>query len=308
MILSVCANTSIDRTAVIPGFAVGKLHRVGRVHVQAGGKGVNVARILNALGLPVLTIGFAGGEMGRWIAQAMRREGLSADFSPIASDSRSCFAVLDTKGLKVTEIDELGPEVSIAEIAKLAALLGKHAGRARMAIFAGSLPPGCPHDTYRKWVDIARKAGATPIVDASGVPLSEALEARPYLIKPNQTEAEDLLGYRLDNNAAISRALDHFGAKAEVVALTLGGRGAAIGTADKRWRVHPPAVKAINTVGCGDAFLAGFVAGMARNLPLEAASRLAVAAGSANATSVGAGTVPAQTIDKLEPDVRITAL
>jgi tagatose 6-phosphate kinase len=309
MILSVCAKFSLDRTMVIPGFQAGKLHRVARVHAQAGGKGINAARLLNSLGVPVLTLGFAGGETGRWIAQALRREGLSADLAPIAGESRSCFAVLDTKALKVTEIDELGPEVSVLELAKLTALISKHASRTRIALFSGSLPPGCPNDTYRKWVELARKAGVvTPIVDASGPALSEALEARPFMIKPNQTEAEDLLGYRLDNNSAISRALDHFGAKAEVVALTLGGRGAAIATAEKRWRVHPPPVKAINTVGCGDAFLAGFVAGLARNLTLEAASRLAVAAGSANATAVGAGTVPAQTVDKLEPEVRITAL
>ncbi|MBM3266629.1 MAG: 1-phosphofructokinase family hexose kinase [Candidatus Sericytochromatia bacterium] len=308
MILAVCANTSLDRTAVIPGFAAGKLHRVGRVHVQAGGKGVNVARCLNALGLPVLTVGFAGGEMGRWIAQAMRREGLSADLIQIAGESRSCFAILDTRGLKVTEVDEEGPEVSLAEVGKLTALLARHAPRARMAVLSGSLPPGCPPDTYRRWVEVARKAGATPVVDAAGPALNEALAARPYLVKPNEAEAEELLGYRLDNNTAISRALDFLAAKADVVALTLGARGAAIAAGDRRWRVNPPAIKAINTVGCGDAFLAGFVAGLVRNLPLEAASRLAVAAGSANATAVGAGTVPAQTIDKLEAEVRLTAL
>lgn len=308
MILAVCANTSLDRSAVVPGFTPGKLHRIGRVHAQPGGKGINVARILKALGLPVLTVGFAGGETGRWIAQGLRREGLSADLAAISGESRSCFAVLDTKGLKVTEIDEEGPEVSIPEVHKLTNLVSRHLGRAKIAIFAGSLPPGCPLDTYRRWVEMARKAGAIALVDAAGAALAEALDARPFLIKPNQTEAEDLLGYRLDTHSAIGRALDHFGAKADVVALTLGERGAALFGEGRKWRVVPPAVKAINTVGCGDAFLAGFVAAMVRTLPLERASRLAVAAGTANATSVGAGTAPAQTIDKLEPDVRVLPL
>ena len=308
MILSVFANASLDRTAVAPGFVAGKLHRVSRVHVQAGGKGINVARILKSLGLPVLTTGLIGGETGRWIVHGMRREGLSEDMSAISGESRTCFAILDTKGLKVTEIDEVGPEVTIQEVQRLTALIAKHIGRAKVAVFAGSLPPGCPPDTYRKWVELARKAGAIAVVDASGLVLSEALEARPFLVKPNQTEAEEVLGYRLDSNSTISRALDSFAGRAEVVALTLGARGAAIAAGDKRWRVHPPAVKAINTVGCGDAFLAGFIAGIMRNLPLEEASRLAVAAGSANATGIGAGTVPAQTIDRREHEVTVSPL
>jgi len=308
MILSVCVNASLDRTAVVPGFVAGKLHRVSRVHSQAGGKGINVARILNAFGVPVLTAGFLGGETGRVIMANLRREGLSADMAPIRGESRSCFAVLDTKGLKVTELDEVGPEVTLEEVQKLTAIITRHVSRAKVVIFSGSLPPGCPPDTYRKWVEIARKAGAQPFVDAAGPALSEALEARPYMIKPNQVEAEEFLGYRLDSNAAINRAFDLFGARAEVVALTLGARGAAIAADGKRWRVHPPPVKAINTVGCGDAFMAGFVAGLSRNLPLEAASRLAVAAGSANATAIGAGTAPVLTVERLEPEARVTAL
>lgn len=308
MILSVCANASLDRTVVAPGFTAGKLHRVSRVHAQAGGKGINVARILASLGLPVLTTGFIGGETGRWIVHGMRKEGLSEDMAAIAGESRTCFAILDTRNLKVTEIDEIGPEVTIHEVQKLTATISRHIHRAKVAIFSGSLPPGCPPDTYRRWVELAWKAGAMPVVDASGQVLSEALEARPYLIKPNQTEAEEVLGFRLDGTAAINRALEWFAGKAEVVALTLGPRGAAIAAGGKRWRVQPPAVKAINTVGCGDAFLAGFVAGLMRNLSLEGASRLAVAAGAANATGIGAGTVPAQTIEKLESGVVVSAL
>ncbi|MBI6546924.1 MAG: 1-phosphofructokinase family hexose kinase [Cyanobacteria bacterium NC_groundwater_1444_Ag_S-0.65um_54_12] len=308
MILAVCPNTAIDRTAVIAGFAAGKQHKIARVHQQPGGKGVNAARVLKALGQPVLVIGFVGGETGRQFAHGLQREGISAELVRIAGPTRTCLAIVDPRGHKVTEIDELGPEVNALEVQKLNHAVMQHLGRAHFAIFSGSLPPGAPVDLYRRWVELAHKHGVLAAVDAAGPILSQALAAHPYLTKPNQQEAEEHLGYRLSGESAIIQALETLAPQSEIVAITLGARGAAIAVPGRRWRVHPPSISASNTVGCGDAFLAGFLTGLERQLSPEDASRLAIAAGAANALTSGAGTMPAQQITRLETAVQLFPL
>ncbi len=308
MFLTVTPNAAIDKTAVVQGFAVNHRHVVKHIHAQPGGKGINVARVLKAFGTPVFASGFVGGETGKLIKMGLEREGIRGDFGIVMGESRTCLAILDPQRGTVTEVDEAGPEVTAQEVTKLTAIIQRYATRSTPTVFAGSLPPGVAPDTYRKWIDIVQRTGGKAYLDAKGPALVHGLEASPYLVKPNQVEAEEVLGYHLDTETRISQAIEYFLRKAHIAVITLGERGAAIGCEGERWRVYAPPVKAVSTVGSGDAFMAGFIVGLNRGLPLKECARLAAATGAANTQSVSPGTIRLEQVDRLQSQIRVDAL
>lgn len=308
MFLTVTPNAAIDKTAVVQGFSVNQRHVVKHIHAQPGGKGINVARVLKAFGTPVYAAGFVGGETGKLIKLGLEREGIRGDFATVMGESRTCLAILDPKRATVTELDEAGPAVTAQEVTKLTAIIQRYVTRQTPTVFAGSLPPGVPPDAYRKWIDIVQRAGGKAYLDAKGPALIHGLEAHPYMVKPNQVEAEEVLGYHLDTETRISQAIDYFLRKSHLAVITLGERGAAIGCEGERWRVYAPPVKAVNTVGSGDAFLAGFIVGLTRGLPLKECARLAAATGAANTQATSAGSIRLEQVDRLQSQIRVEAL
>ncbi len=308
MFLTVTPNAAIDKTAVVQGFTVNQRHIVKHIHSQPGGKGINVARVLKAFGSPVFASGFVGGETGKLIKLGLEREGIRGDFGMVMGESRTCLAILDPQRGTVTELDEAGPEVRAQEVTKLTAIIQRYAIRSTPTVFAGSLPPGVPPDAYRKWIDIVQRAGGKAYLDARGAALVHGLEAHPYLVKPNQQEAEEVLGYHLDTETRISQAIEYFLRKSHIAVITLGERGAAIGSEGERWRVYAPAVKAVSTVGSGDAFLAGFIVGLTRGMPLKECARLATATGAANTQASSAGTIRLEQVDRLQSQIRVEPL
>lgn len=308
MILTVTPNAAIDKTAIVPGFALNRCQTVKQFHSQPGGKGINVARVLKAFGMPVFASGFVGGETGKLIKLGLEREGIRADFGTVLGESRTCLAILDPQRGTVTELNEAGPEVMAQEVTKLTAIIQRYATRATPTVFAGSLPPGVPADAYRKWIDIVQRTGGKAYLDTKGPALVHGLEAHPYMVKPNQAEAEEVLGYHLDTETRIAQALEYFLRKAHIAVITLGERGAAIGSEGERWRVYAPPVKAVSTVGSGDAFLAGFIVGLQRGLPLKECARLAAATGAANTQAPSAGSLRLEQVDRLQGPIKVEAL
>lgn len=308
MIVTVTPNAAIDRTAVVSGFTLNAVNEVKSIPALPGGKGINVARVLKAFGAPVVATGFIGGEAGKFIKLGLERSGVGTDFAVIQGESRTCLAIVDQARMMITELNELGPDVTAQEVTKLTSLLNKWSQKAGDMVFSGSLPPGVPQDSYRKWVEAFQRAGGRAYVDAKGPVLYHALEGRPYLVKPNQKEAEELVGYALDSETRISQAVEYFMAKCQIAIVTLGERGAAVGFEGERWRIYSPAIKAMNPIGSGDAFLAGFLVGLQRRLPIKEASRLAAATGAANAQAQGAGMIRLEQVDRLMGQIRVEAL
>lgn len=308
MIVTVTPNAAIDRTAVVSGFTLNTVNEVKAISSLPGGKGINVARVLKAFGAPVVASGFVGGEIGKLIKLGLERNGIGTDFAIVMGESRTCLAIVDAQRMMITELNEQGPDVTVQEVTKLTAILNKWSQKSKDMVFSGSLPPGVPQDSYRKWVEGFQRTGGRAYVDAKGPVLYHALEGRPYLVKPNQKEAEEIVGYALDSEARISQAIEYFMAKAQIAIVTLGERGAAIGSEGERWRAYAPPVKAANPIGSGDAFLAGFLVGLQRKQPLKDVLRLATATGAANAQAQGAGMIRLEQVDRLASQVKIEAL
>ena len=306
-VLTVALNAAVDTTYLLDGFRVGGIHTAAQVSRVAGGKANNVARVLQALAVPVLATGLAGGQAGSFVQAQLRALGIAADYEPIAGDTRTCLAIVDRTGHTLTELREPGPTVTPVELDSFCARYRRLLGAAATMVCSGSLPPGVPTATYGRLIGWARAAGACALLDAGGAALAAALPAGPDLVKPNREELATWAGHALPDLGAVraaATALLRAGARA--AAVSLGAEGLLYLGPEGAWRIQPPRVTVVNTVGSGDSLVAGYVAGRWRRLATVEVLRLAVACGTANAlTSAVAAPAPAE-IERILPQGRVT--
>src|SRR5271170_1497000 len=213
MIITVTLNAAIDKSLSVPNFRLGRRHRTVEQRTIAGGKGVNIARTLKALGQPVIATGFAGGATGTHIVEQLTDESILNDFVRIRDESRTNTSVLDPTTGDQTEINERGPSVSVREIEIFRDKLLYLARGAAIVVFAGSLPRGVENDFYARMVRDLQKLHVMTVIDAEGEPLRHAVRAEPDVISPNVLEAEELVGHEFSGEQERSHAV------AEVAAL-----------------------------------------------------------------------------------------
>jgi tagatose 6-phosphate kinase len=304
MILIVNLNLAVDHIVEVDELRAGEVQRSRGERRQAGGKGVNVARVLKTLGEQPLLLGFCGGRAGDLIAAGLRAERIASLLTRTGAESRTCLVINDRGRREQTVINAPGANVRDAEWRDFEATYTRELSRARLVVIDGSLPPNLHADTYARLTTGANVAGSRVVLDCAGAPLGHALGARPFLVKINAAEAAELLDAPVADFPAAARAtrrLRELGA--ENAMITLGERGALLNFAGVRYRFDAPRVRAVNSVGSGDAALAGFAAALLRGLTAEAAGALAVAVGAANALH-GAGGCSAAEIEELRPRVR----
>src|SRR6188472_4406445 len=220
MIVTVTLNSAIDKTLSVPNFRLGRRHRTVEQTTMPGGKGVNVARVLKALGQPVIATGFTGGATGTRIVDQLTQLSVLSDFVRIREESRTNTAVIDPTTGEQTEINERGPKVSEQEVELFVDKLLYLAKGASMCVFAGSLPRDVDTDIYAKLIRDLRRQGVVCVVDTDGDPLRRAVRAEPDVISPNVLEAEELVGHEFND------AEDHVIAVREM--LELGAREAVM--------------------------------------------------------------------------------
>lgn len=252
MILTVTPNAALDVTYHVPSLRPGATHRVADVAVRAGGKGVNVARVLHALGHETLVTGLAG---GREIQDDLTAAGIGEHLVEIAGPARRTVTVVSAADGSATALNEQGPPVAVADWERLAAVFPALAARAEVVVLSGSLPPGLPVDAY------ARLIGATdtPVVlDTSGPALLDGLSAGPRLVKPNAEELAEATGA----DDPLTAAADLRARGAGAVVASLGPDGLVAVTDDGVWRARPR-LQSGNPTGAGDACVAALAAGLA---------------------------------------------
>jgi 1-phosphofructokinase/tagatose 6-phosphate kinase len=237
--------------------------------------------------------GLAGGRTGTLVVEDLTNEGILNDFVRIKHESRTSIAVLDPTANAYTEINEWGPEVSDEELQILREKLAYLAQGAEFVVLAGSLPRGVDPGLYGELVRDLNRAQLLAVVDAEGEPLRLAVEAEPYLVSPNQQEAESLVGHEFVDEEDIVAGLDEIAdLGARNVIITRDSGCYALLREDRtelRVRAEAPVVEPISTVGAGDALLAGFLASRLGGKPFEDAVRSSVAAGAASVLEAGAG-------------------
>lgn len=290
-VLTVCLNPTIDRSLEVPNLTIGA-HQKGReIYRIPGGKALNVSMVLSRLGVRSVATGFLGRDNRAEFDEVFRDSLMVDQFFPISGRTRENVTLLDPETRTETHIRDEGPTVSGEDIARIVSKIGLLCRPGTLAVFSGSLPPGIEFEQFAHMVDSARKAGARVAVDTSGPALTRALDARPWLIKPNCRELSELLGRTIDGVAQCITAGTSLLEKVEVVIVSFGAEGAALITAEGAWhgRAEMDPESVVSTVGCGDALLAGYISAETRELDPPDALAEAVACASAAATSVAPG-------------------
>jgi len=293
MIITVTPNAALDKTIQVPSMQLGMRHRGAQGLVAPGGKGINVARALRILQEPVIATGLTGGETGSRIMRELTTEGILANFVAIDGESRSSTVLIDPTSGRQTEIIENGPSVTADELDSLLNRLAYISRDAYAVVLAGSLPRDAPEGWYAEVIKQLRKTGTKLILDSDGEPLRLGVQSEPYLVAPNQREAETLVGHEFAGENDIITALDEIAdmGPQNVLITTETGVAALLrqGGQIRRYRVLAPRVEVLSTVGAGDALLAGFLASHMRDGDPETALRYAVACGTASTLMAGAG-------------------
>jgi 1-phosphofructokinase family hexose kinase len=313
VIVTVTLNAALDRTLTVPNFRSGHRHRASRSLTLAGGKGINVARALKRLDVPVVATGLVGGATGSRVIEALTGEAILNDFVRIGDESRTSTAVVDPTATAYTEINEWGPEVGPDELEMLREKLHYLSRGAQTVVFSGTLPRAVEEDFYAEAIRDLNRRGVETVIDSEGTPLRLGVEAEPFLVSPNQPEAEGLVGQELNEDEDFLMALDAIserGARNVLITLESGCFALFRGEDRQRRRLHvvAPSVEPVSVVGSGDVLLAGFLAARLEGLPVDEALRSGVAAGTASTLEVGAGRFDAREAQRLRARVEVAEL
>ncbi|MEV5484913.1 1-phosphofructokinase family hexose kinase [Streptomyces sioyaensis] len=302
MILTVTLNAALDITYRVPRLRPHATNRITEVSERPGGKGLNVARVLAALGHRTVATGFAGGGTGEALRALLAETAVTDALVPVGGATRRTVAVADTATGDTTQLNEPGPVVTPAEWDTFLGTYRELLGEAQAVALCGSLPPGVPVDVYARLTRAARSAGVPVLLDTSGEPLRRGLAARPDLAKPNADELAALTG----STEPLRAARDARRRGAHAVAASLGPAGMLAVTAAGAWQAAPPRRIAGNPTGAGDSAVAGLLSGLVEQLSWPERLTRAVALSAATVRAPAAGEFDPATYEELLPRVVVT--
>ncbi|MFJ8766262.1 1-phosphofructokinase family hexose kinase [Streptomyces clavifer] len=308
MILTVTLNTALDLTYTVPVLVPHTSHRISEMSERPGGKGVNVARVLSALGHDTAVTGFAGGATGAALRDLLRalprRPGdapLTDALVTVAGNTRRTTAVVDRTTGDTTQLNEPGPHINTDEWAAFLRTYADLLPGADAVALCGSLPPGIHVGAYAELIRLARTAGVPALLDTSGEPLRRGIAARPDLVKPNADELAQLTGAR----EPLRATRDARRRGAHNVVASLGADGLLAVTPDGTWRAAPPSTVRGNPTGAGDSAVAGLLSGLAEELDWPDRLARAVALSTATVLAPAAGEFDRSAYADLLPRVTV---
>ena len=309
MITTVTLNPAIDRTIVVNNFEYGSVNRVASSREDIGGKGINVARILLALGSDAKAIGFIGRNNYPQVEALLKADSIPTEFVSIDAPTRINTKLLETSTHTTTDINEGGFDVSLQEIEEIRQLILSCAENSSFLVLSGSVPGGLPSSTYRELIEMI-PSDCKIALDADGLLLMEGLKASPFLIKPNIHELESALGRTLSSHQEIADAAAGlillYGIS--YVLVSMGGDGSILVTADQAFFAASLPVDVRGTVGAGDSMLAGFIHGLSSGCDISAALSWATACGALAVSQEGTQAFAKSDVEKLASMVSITRL
>lgn len=300
MILAVTMNPAIDKVYAIDDFHVNGVFRPKAMTATAGGKGLNVARVARILGEQVMATGLIGGATGQFIHDQLQSMGIIDRFVPIKGETRICINIMDQKNAISTEILEPGPLVSEDEYKTFLERFDEMVTECDVVTASGSLPQGIPADFYRSLIAIAKEKGKKFILDTSGEYFKEGIKEGPFMVKPNHHELAQVMGYHLSSKEDYISALKTL-KKSGVVfpVISMGDKGCVVALPDgKVYRFFSSPIRVVNSVGSGDAFVAGCAVMLSRAADPIDVIRMGMACGMANTQFFETGMVSAELVTK----------
>lgn len=292
MVLTVTLNPAVDKTCRLNELLLGQVNRLQSVMSVAGGKGVNVTKILRQFEYPVTAMGFIGGYTGQLIQERLTEMGAECHFTYIDQATRVSTNILADNGY-VTEVLEPGPVISKDELSRFLSEYKRQLQRVDMVVLSGSIPQGVPEDIYETLTMLAKEAGCKVFLDTSGEALKKAVKAKPYLLKPNKKELEYLVERKLTNTEEIKEQIKKLlDSGVEKVIVSLGSKGFVYGDREGIIVQKPVKVKAVNTVACGDCLVASFCMSEMEDTDRMQAIYKAAALAASNATTSVSAQIP----------------
>lgn len=303
MIYTVTFNPSIDYIMFAQGFELDGLNRATETYKFAGGKGINVSRVLKTLDVPSTALGFAGGFPGQFIEDTLKQSGIQTDFVNVDEDTR---INVKLKTDNETEINAPGPSITEKQFESLLKQIQSTTSEDTV-IVAGSIPKSVPANAYEQIAQITNTTGAKLVVDAEKDLVETVLKYNPLFIKPNKDELEVMFDTKITTDQqVIQYAKEIINRGATSVIISLGGEGAIYVGREQSYKAIVPNGDVVNTVGSGDSTVAGMVAGLENGLPVDEAFKQAVSAGTATAFNDDLATRDA--IEDIKVQVQIKTL
>jgi 6-phosphofructokinase 2 len=288
-IITVAINPSLDKSTEIENLAPEQKLRCKAPNWQAGGGGINVARVVQRLGGSPVAIFTAGGPAGTMLRDLLDEEGVTQEVIPISGLTRTSLAVRETSSNQQYRFSVPGPQLSKQEWQSCFQALRDKRPKPAYLVLSGGLAPGVPDDFYGSIASWAREQQIRVILDTHHKPLRHAVNKGVYLIKPNLRELRQLTGRKLDyersQREALHNLIDQGGA--EYIVLSLGAGGAFFASAQGITHLRAPTVKIRSKVGAGDSMVGGIVWALANQYEPFAAAQFGVAAGAAAVMSEG---------------------
>ncbi|WP_166246515.1 1-phosphofructokinase [Paenibacillus turpanensis] len=308
-VITVTMNPALDKTVLVDQFVYGQLNRIKESRIDAGGKGINVAKVLKHFEVEAEAWGLSAGYPGKMLKNKLDALGISSVFIEADGETRTNTKVVDSSSKVTTELNEPGFHANEQLLAKFLNQFEQQVSTASVVVLGGSLPPGAPADYYYKLASKAKEQGVLVVLDADGEAFAEGLKAAPYAVKPNIHELETYFGSVFKNTEevlAAARQLLSMGIR--VVQISMGGDGSILVGEEGAFQATPFPIEPISTVGAGDSMVAAMVYGLLQQLGLEEMARICSAAGTVTASKPGTEVCTLQEVLQNKHLVSITRL
>lgn len=298
-ILTVNLNPAVDKVYTAQSVIVGNVNRMRTAMSIAGGKGVNVTKILRQYGCEVAATGFLGGYSGRFIEEELEKRGVDCRFIHVDGETRSNINILADDGY-VTEILEPGPTIPDRERDLFLEQYDILLNECGLVVLSGSVAMGLNDDIYEKLIMRASDAAVPVYLDSSGEGLRIGLRAKPQLIKPNWKELEYIMGHRIGDREEIIDSARYLCSRGiPRVVVSMGNKGLMSVTERGAMYAKATGIVPVNTVGCGDSVVASYAMSYMKGETEEEAIVRACAISAANATTVESADIPLETAEYL---------
>ena len=308
MIYTITLNPALDRTLWIQKVRDDVSNRILEEKSFAGGKSVDVSKVLKNLGVDNIALGFVGGFAGRELEGRLLNEGIETDFVRVSGETRTNIIIHETGTGKQLAFNARGPEIKPDELMQFIEQLEKLPCGDVVAI-GGSIPLGVSPEIYRKIISLVKKCQAKVVLDVDGEALRQGIKALPNVIKPNIHELSELAGRELkglDDVVSAARSINQQGV--EIVLVSMGAKGILLVSDGQQYLAVPPNVNVESTIGAGDSSVAGFVSGLVQGKDLKQCLIYAVAAGTATTLRQGTALCQKDDFERIVPQVKLSDL
>ena len=306
MIITVTLNPAIDKTIEIDEFKIGSVNRIVSTRIDAGGKGINVSKVIKELQHKSLALGFLGGNSGNQIKDYLDDLNINNEFLSVKGETRTNLKIFDKINNTHTDINENGPSLEEKDITNIKEKIMEHCTEKSLVILSGSVPSGTSSAVYGEIIKEIKNKGGKVILDAEGDLLLQGIKAGPYMVKPNIDELEKAFGMNIDNEdkvIKIAKKILEYGVK--YVVISLGSEGSIFISREKVAKVNGLKVDVKSTVGAGDSMVAAMAVAAQNGYSFEEAIKLACATSTANVMTEGTQTGRFEDIEKLKNQIII---